>query len=434
MWKIIVTWAKMHNLKNVNVEIPKDKLVVFTWVSGSWKSSLAFDTIYAEWQRRYVESLSAYARQFLQLTDKPEVESIDWLSPAIAINQKSISKNPRSTVWTITEIYDYLRLLYAKIWHPHCHICWKKIVRFNVSDIIEDISKLDNWTKIMILAPLVKWKQWWHLKEIEKIEKDWFIRYRLNSEIRTIADEVFFKDSWVDYFIEIVVDRVVVKDFWEKYIETKSWDRFDEINSDRTRLADSIELALKYWEWFVYILNSENWDLKKYSDRFHCTNHEEVSFQEIEPRSFSFNSPHWACEKCHWLGQVMKVDDDLIIPNKEFTIAEWAIHPWASFEIEKNVNYKILQQIAKKHKFNFKTKFSFLTDKVKDIILNWTWDEKYTIELENEGFAWKMSLKFWWINKYIQKNMMIELLQIFESQILSVIWNLQFAGSVIENA
>ncbi len=403
MSMIKVIGAKMHNLKNINVEIPKWKLVVITWVSWSWKSSLAFDTIYAEWQRRYVESLSAYARQFLQLTDKPEVESIEWLSPAIAINQKSISKNPRSTVWTITEIYDYLRLFFAKVGHPHCYKCWKQIIRHNIENIISDISNIKEWEKLMILAPIVKNKQWSHIKEIEKIEKDWFIRFRINWEIKTIADDIDFQDNWTNYNIEIVVDRIVTKDLEDKFIETSKWEKFEEINSNRTRLADSLELALKYWEWFVYILNADTNDLYKYSENFHCTDHEEVSFPEIEPRSFSFNSPHWACETCHWLGQVMQVNNDLIIPNTDLTIAQWALHPWASYDIEKNINYKVLSEIAKKYKFDFKTLFKDLSDEVKNIIINWTWEQKYSIDMESEWFAWKMSIKFHGIKSYIQR-------------------------------
>lgn len=402
MQSIKIIWARMHNLKNINVEIPRDKLVVITWVSGSWKSSLAFDTIYAEWQRRYVESLSAYARQFLQLTWKPEVENIDWLSPAIAIDQKSISKNPRSTVWTITEIYDYLRLIYAKIWHPHCPKCWKIIKRHNITSIVDEISSMPEWTKLMILAPIIKWEKWTHIKTFERIEKEWFVRFRVDWEIKTITDKVELNEN-LEHSIEIVVDRIVVKDLWEKFTETSKWERFSEINPNRTRIADSLEIAIKHWDWFVYILNSDTQELKKYSNKFHCEVHNEISLPEIEPKFFSFNSPHWACEKCHWLGQIMQVDEDLVVPNKNLTIAEWALHPWASYDIDKNMNYKLLSQVAKKYKFDFKTPYCEIPEKIRDVIMNWAWEEKFSIDLESEWFAGKMSLKYNWVATYVQK-------------------------------
>ena len=400
--KISVRWAKVHNLKNINVDIPKGKLVVITWVSGSWKSSLAFDTIYAEWQRRYMESLSVYARQFLQSSNRPEVDSITWLSPAISIDQKTVSKNPRSTVWTATEIYDYLRLLYSKVWRPHCPKCWKSISKKTITQIIDEVSKMEEWSKIMLLSPIVKEEMGSHIKVIERIEKEWFVRFRVDWEIKTIADKVELNPD-EKHDIEIVVDRIVVKDMWEKFTQTSTWEKFSEINPNRTRLADSIELALYHWDWFINILNVQTWKVSEFSERYFCEDHKEISFPEIEARSFSFNSPSWACTKCHWLWSVLTINESFIILKDDLTIAEWAINPWASFDTEKNINYKILAKIWKKHWFTFKTTWKKLSRKNKNIILHWTWDEKYEIEMDNEWFSWKMNLSFSWVVWYLEK-------------------------------
>lgn len=401
MKTIKVTGAKVHNLKNISVEIPRDKLVVITWVSWSGKSSLAFDTIYAEGQRRYVESLSAYARQFLDLSDKPEVESIEWLSPAIAINQKTISNNPRSTVWTITEIYDYLRLLYAKAWRPHCPICWNKIVKHTVSKIVDYIANLPEMTKIMILAPIVRNAKWSHAKVMDRIEKKWFVRFRVDWKVVTIAEDIKLDEDKL-HNIEIVIDRIVVKDLKEAITETK-WETFKAINSSRTRLADSVELALSHWEWYCYILDAWQDTVEQFCERFHCPIHEDITFQEFEPRTFSFNSPHWACETCHWLWKIMTIDEETLIPNRSLTIAEWALHPWSSYDIEKNLNYKILKEVGLKYDFDFKTPVSKFSEKAIDLIMHGTWNEKYVIEMDTEGFSWKMSLTYAWLCSYLLK-------------------------------
>jgi len=415
-WVIAIKWAKVHNLKNIDVDIPKWKLVVITGVSWSGKSSLAFDTVYAEWQRRYMESLSVYARQFLQTTNKPDVDSITWLSPAISIDQKTVSKNPRSTVWTTTEIYDYLRLLYAKVWKPHCPKCWKWISKKTITQIIDEIADMEEWTKIMLLAPIIKWEFWSHIKILERIEKEWFVRFRVDWEIKTIADTVEL-DPEKEHNIEIVVDRIVIKDMWEKFTETSTWERFQEINENRTRLADSIELAIKHWEWFINVLDAGTWKVDEFSERFFCPDHKEVAFPEIEARSFSFNSPSWACEKCHWLWSILAVNEEFIIPSSELTIAEWVINPWASFDMEKNINYKILTKIAKKHKFDFKTPWKKISKENRNIILHWTWDEKYEVELDNEWFSWKMSLAFHWIVWYLEKKYSNSTSEIWKSNV-----------------
>jgi excinuclease ABC subunit A len=400
--KISVRGAKLHNLKNIDIDLPKNELVVVTWVSWSWKSTLAFDTIYAEGQRRYMESLSSYARQFLQVADKPEVDEITGLSPAISIDQKTVSRNPRSTVWTTTEIYDYLRLLYAKVWKAHCPECQKEISKKSASQIIDEIAAMEEGSRIMIMAPVVKWEKGSHIKTLERIEKDWFIRFRVDWELKTVADEIELDDK-EKHDIEIVVDRIAIKDMWEKFTETSNWERFQEVNPNRTRLADSVELALQHWEGFVYVLNADTKELTKFSERYFCEDHNEINFPEIEPRSFSFNSPDWACEKCHWLGHVLEIDESLVIPSWDLTIAEWAINPWASYDIEKNVNFKILSEVGKKHKFDFKTPWDKISKANRNLILHWTWEEKYNVEMENEGFSWKMSLKFSWVVGYLEK-------------------------------
>ena len=243
--KITVRGAKMHNLKNINVEIPRNKMTVITGLSGSGKSSLAFDTIYAEGQRRYVESLSAYARQFLELMQKPEVESIDGLSPAISIDQKTTSRNPRSTVGTVTEIYDYLRLLFAKVGSPHCPRCNKPIERQTHSEITDYVTGMKKGMKVMILAPLVRGKRGEHRPMFEQIKKDGFVRYRLDGNVYSVLDEIEI-DPKKKHNLEIVVDRLTIEDLDPRFIKLPSGKKIEENNPNRTRLADSIEIALKY--------------------------------------------------------------------------------------------------------------------------------------------------------------------------------------------
>ncbi len=300
--KITIKGAKEHNLKNINIEIPRDKMVVITGLSGSGKSSLAFDTLYAEGQRRYVESLSAYARQFLGIMEKPEVESIEGLSPAISIDQKTTSKNPRSTVGTVTEIYDYIRLLYANIGIPYCPNCGKKIEKQTIDQIVDNIMELEEGTKIQILAPVVRSRKGEFVKQLEGYQKDGFVRARIDGEIYDLSDEIKL-DKNKKHEIELIVDRLVVK---------------EEI---RSRLTESVEIALKHAENLVLvnIIKKEENKMVLYSSNYACPDCG-FSFPELTPRMFSFNNPYGACPTCMGIGYLMKMDEDLIIPDKEKTL------------------------------------------------------------------------------------------------------------------
>ena len=297
--KIIIKGAKEHNLKNINLEIPRDKLVVITGLSGSGKSSLAFDTLYAEGQRRYVESLSSYARQFLGLMEKPEVESIEGLSPAISIDQKTTSKNPRSTVGTVTEIYDYLRLLYARIGTPYCPNCGKKIEKQSIDQIVDNVMKLETGTRIQVLAPVVRGRKGEYTKLFEDLQKDGFARVRVDGEIYDLSDEIKLEKN-KKHEIEIVVDRLVIKE--------------DIVG----RLTESIEVALKHAENLV-LIDVVGKKPVLYSCNYACPDCG-FSFPELTPRMFSFNNPYGACPKCSGIGYLMKMDEDLIIPDKNKTL------------------------------------------------------------------------------------------------------------------
>ena len=299
--KIIIKGAKEHNLKNINLEIPRDKLVVITGLSGSGKSSLAFDTLYAEGQRRYVESLSSYARQFLGLMEKPDVESIEGLSPAISIDQKTTSRNPRSTVGTVTEIYDYIRLLYARVGTPYCPICGKKIEKQSIDQIVDNVMKLEQGTRIQVLAPVVRSRKGEYTKLFEDLQKEGFARVRVDGEIYDLADlEEIKLDKNKKHEIEIVVDRLVIK---------------EEILG---RLTESIEVALKHADNLVLIDVIEDKTIL-YSCNYACPDCG-FSFPELSPRMFSFNNPYGACPKCSGIGYLMKMDEDLIIPDKDKTL------------------------------------------------------------------------------------------------------------------
>ena len=297
--KIVIKGAKVHNLKNVDLEIPKNKLVVFTGLSGSGKSSLAFDTIYAEGQRRYVESLSAYARQFLGMMEKPDVESIEGLSPAISIDQKTTSKNPRSTVGTVTEIYDFIRLLYARIGVPYCPNCGKKIEKQTVDQIVDSVLELEEGTKIQVLSPIVRGKKGEFTKLLEDKQKEGFVRARIDGNVFELTDDIDL-DRNKKHNIDIIVDRLVVK---------------EEI---RSRLTESIETALKHSNSLVKVSTSSG-DEKLYSGNYACPDCN-ISFEELTPRMFSFNNPFGACPECTGIGYLMKMDEDLIIPDKNKTL------------------------------------------------------------------------------------------------------------------
>ncbi len=324
---IEVKGAKEHNLKNIDIKIPRDELVVITGLSGSGKSSLAFDTIYAEGQRRYVESLSAYARQFLGQMEKPNVESIEGLSPAISIDQKTTSKNPRSTVGTVTEIYDYLRLLYARVGTPHCPICDEVISQQSVDQIVDKVLELEERTKIQVLSPIIRGKKGEHKRELERIRKDGFVRVRVDGEMYEISEEINL-DKKLKHTIEVVVDRLVVKEGIEK------------------RLSDSVETALHLSEGILLIDVMDGEDLM-FNTKFACPEHG-VGIEEMEPRMFSFNSPYGACDDCKGIGHLLKVDPELVLPRKNVSIYEGAIEPFANSG-EGTYYQQMLEAIVKDH-------------------------------------------------------------------------------------
>jgi len=343
--------ARHHNLKNLDIDIPKNNIVVISGLSGSGKSTLAFDTIYAEGQRRYVESLSAYARQFLEMMDKPDVDSIEGLSPAISIQQKTTSKNPRSTVGTTTEIYDYMRLLYARIGIPHCTNCGRKISTQSIETICDSALKDFNGKKILVLAPIIQRKKGTYEKLFEQIKKDGYSRIRLDKEITLLDEEIPLLDKQKWHWIEIVVDRITV---------TKS---------ERSRLFEAIQTALKAAKGSVLI--SDEKDEKIFSQNNACP-HCGISIGELEPRTFSFNSPFGMCKACNGLGVKMEFDSDLVIPDKTKSILDGAIVPWSGrFS---SFRRQALRAVGKKFGFNLMTPINKIKSKHLKIILNGTED------------------------------------------------------------
>ena len=348
--KIIVKGARVHNLKNVSLEIPRDKLIVFTGLSGSGKSSLAFDTIYAEGQRRYVESLSSYARQFLGQMDKPDVESIEGLSPAISIDQKTTSRNPRSTVGTVTEIYDYLRLLYARVGVPHCPKCGKEITQQSVDQIVDQIMELKERSKIMILAPIIRGRKGTHEKVLENIKKQGFVRARIDGEIYDLTEDQIKLEKNIKHNIEAVVDRIIVKDGIEG------------------RLTDSIETSLKMAEGLV-LVNIIGEEDRLYSEHFACADCG-ISIDELAPRMFSFNSPFGKCERCDGLGTLMEIDEDLVVPNKDLSIRGGAISTWGDSRMkEESWTYCVLKALMEKYNFDLDTPYKDLPKKVQEVLM-----------------------------------------------------------------
>ena len=377
MDKIIVKGARENNLKNLSVEIPKNKLIVFTGISGSGKSSLAFDTIYAEGQRRYVESLASYARQFLGVMDKPDVDSIEGLSPAISIDQKSTSHNPRSTVGTVTEIYDYLRLLFARIGHPHCPICGREISHQSASQIVDEIQKLPTQTntknlKILLLAPVVKDRKGEFTQLFRDLLKKGYREARIDGQIREI-DEDFTLIKTNKHTIDVVIDRLVIP-------------------AEKQRLSQSTEQALKLSEGSLIAseILDKSFEIPKYpkelkdhlfSEKFTCPV-DNISLPEIEPRSFSFNSPHGACPKCNGLGVIKKVDPKLVI-NPNLTIAEGAILPWARIVGSDSWSWRVLETVCKENGVSLNIPFSNLDQNSQDKILNGTDDKLYRVKGPN---------------------------------------------------
>ena len=360
MDSIVVKGAKMHNLKNIDVTIPRNKLTVITGVSGSGKSTLAFDTIFAEGQRRYVESLSAYARQFIAQMEKPEVDSIEGLSPAISIDQKTAPRNPRSTVGTVTEVYDYMRLLWAKVGKVHCSACGRLLQRQSSSQIVETIANMTEGKKIYLLAPLIEGRKGEHTKILDAIRREGFVRVRIDKQVMTTDEEVTLDPKKV-HTIEIVVDRLVVRDLAVKE---------NEANPHRSRLADSVELCLKKSEGSIIVLDADTNEEVRYSESFVCPDHPSLQVPDLEPRSFSFNSPHGACDECHGLGSILQVDEASIIPNENLTLAEGVIHPWATSASRMGFMTNVLESLAKAVGFKMNTAWKDLSAEHKDIIMH----------------------------------------------------------------
>ena len=350
---IIVKGAREHNLKNIDVVIPRDKLVVITGVSGSGKSSLAFDTIYAEGQRRYVESLSAYARQFLGRMEKPEVDYIEGLSPAISIDQKGPSRNPRSTTGTVTEIYDYLRLLFARVGHPHCPRCGREIAMQTVQQIVDAIQALPKDSRIMILAPLIRDRKGEYQSVFDDLRKAGYVRVQVDGSIHDLSDE-FHLDKNKKHSIEAVIDRLVMGQ-----------------SGSQSRIADSVETALKLGAGVVLVSIVDGEELL-FSEHFACV-HCGISLGEIAPRTFSFNSPHGACPACTGLGVKMEIDPDLVIPNKELSIAQGAIRPW---RFSSWFSYQ-LGPVAQRHDFSLDTPIKELSKEQLRVILYGDGGEHY---------------------------------------------------------
>jgi excinuclease ABC subunit A len=367
---ISIRGARQNNLKNIDLDIPRDKLVVITGLSGSGKSSLAFDTIYAEGQRRYVESLSAYARQFLGQMDKPDVDHIDGLSPAISIDQKSTSRSPRSTVGTVTEIYDYLRLLYARVGIPHCPICGREISRQTVQQIVDSILQLGEGKRIMILAPIIRDRKGEHRRVIEDLRKAGYVRVRIDGEIHEVDEDIVL-DRYKMHTIEAVVDRFVVRH------------RSDgESDSDRSRLSDSVETALKLGDGVV-IVSVVGGEEQLFSEKYACPRCG-ISLPEIEPRSFSFNSPHGACPACTGLGTKQELDPERIVPDPELSLNQGAIEPWAKASKGDTYFSHLLQAVAEHYGFSMDTPWKDLRPEEKRIILYGSGGETVAVRYTNQ--------------------------------------------------
>ena len=350
---IRIRGANEHNLKNISVDIPRDKFVVLTGLSGSGKSSLAFDTIYAEGQRRYMESLSSYARQFLGQMEKPDVESIEGLSPAISIDQKSTNRNPRSTVGTVTEIYDYFRLLYARIGIPHCPKCGREIRKQSIDQMVDQILELPERTKIQLLAPVVRGRKGRHEKVLEQAKLSGFVRVRIDGNLYELTEEIAL-DKNIKHNIEIVVDRLMVKAGIEK------------------RLTDSIETAMQLSDGLM-IVDIPDGEPMNFSQSFACPDCG-ISIEEVEPRSFSFNNPFGACPECSGLGYKMEFDEDLMIPDKSLSINQGAIAVcgWQSCTTKGSFSRAILEALAETYDFDLDAPFQDYPKTVHDILLHGT--------------------------------------------------------------
>lgn len=359
--KIIIKGARVHNLKNIDIELPREKFIVMTGLSGSGKSSLAFDTIYAEGQRRYVESLSAYARQFLGQMDKPDVDYIEGLSPAISIDQKTTSRNPRSTVGTVTEIYDYLRLLFARVGVPHCYKCGKVISQQTVEQMVDQVLAYPERTKMQILAPMVRGRKGEFQKTFEDLKKSGYVRVKVDGEMRELSEEIVLEKN-KKHNIEVVIDRIVIKE------------------GIAGRLADSLETALKLADGIVWVEIIDG-EMLTFSEKFACVDCG-ISVGEINPRMFSFNNPYGACPECDGLGSKMEVDVDLVIPDRTLSINQGAIAPWSKGGIS-NYYMQMLRAAAAYKKIDMDAPFFSLTPEQQEVILYGTGDHKITFQYTN---------------------------------------------------
>ena len=375
--QIIIKGAKEHNLQNIDLAIPRDEFIVITGLSGSGKSSLAFDTIYAEGQRRYVESLSAYARQFLGQMKKPEMEYIEGLSPAISIDQKTTKENPRSTVGTITEIYDYLRLLFARIGTPHCPKCGKEISHQTLGQIGDSIIEQGEGKKIHILAPVVRDKKGQHKDVLDDLRNKGFVRARVDGEVRDLEEDIDLPKTY-RHSIEVVVDRLKIR----KDVDFKR------------RLVDSLETASEFADGLINVLFSDDGRdyEKKYSEHFACVDCG-INFEELTPRMFSFNAPQGACPECNGIGVKMEIDPDLIIPNKNLTLNEGAVTPWAKSNKKENYYHQMLEAVSKHFNFSMDTPFNELTKEQQDIIL-YGCDDKIPFSFKRRNKSYQVNRQF----------------------------------------
>ena len=375
--QIIIKGAKEHNLQNIDLAIPRDEFIVITGLSGSGKSSLAFDTIYAEGQRRYVESLSAYARQFLGQMKKPEMEYIEGLSPAISIDQKTTKENPRSTVGTITEIYDYLRLLFARIGTPHCPKCGKEISHQTLGQIGDSIIEEGEGKKIHILASVVRDKKGQHKDVLDDLRNKGFVRARVDGEVRDLEEDIDLPKTY-RHSIEVVVDRLKIR----KDVDFKR------------RLVDSLETASEFADGLINVLFSDDGRdyEKKYSEHFACVDCG-INFEELTPRMFSFNAPQGACPECNGIGVKMEIDPDLIIPNKNLTLNEGAVTPWAKSNKKENYYHQMLEAVSKHFNFSMDTPFNELTNEQQDIIL-YGCDDKIPFSFKRRNKSYQVNRQF----------------------------------------
>ncbi|HVQ88996.1 MAG TPA: excinuclease ABC subunit A, partial [Actinomycetes bacterium] len=385
--RLVVRGAREHNLKDVSLDLPRNSLIVFTGLSGSGKSSLAFDTIFAEGQRRYVESLSAYARQFLGQMDKPDVDFIEGLSPAVSIDQKSTSRNPRSTVGTITEVYDYLRLLYARIGHPHCPVCGKPIARQTPQQIVDQLLALDEGTRFQVLAPVIRGRKGEYLDLFRQLQGQGYARVRVDGTVHALA-EVPKLNKQQKHTIEVVVDRLAVK------------------RSAKQRLTDSVETALGLGSGivvldFVDLADNDPARERTFSEHLACMD-DGLSFEELEPRSFSFNSPYGACPDCHGLGTRMEVDPELVVPDPSMSLAEGAVAPWSGAHTTEYFG-RLLKSLADTMKFDIDKPFAKLPVKVRRAVLEGVDDEIHVRYKNRYGRQRSYYTSFEGVIPYVQR-------------------------------